>query len=1137
MGVVSTEELVLGRLHSSGSGDGDNGVALSAVTESVSGGGQQLSQQVEIALAVETLTEQGHISQTSEGGEEYLSLTEAGSERAATVFEDLEATEIELVEEETRRTVTLADAARELGRSTVDLAAECSDEGVYHRRDQVETEGLIGRDEEREAFDGVLQRVQERRSGEILVLTGPGGIGKTTLADSLLEQTADDVDVLRTRCQEAGSEPYQPIRDMLAQLDSTNPFASTAFEAEDADAYEAQQTALFHDVTEILTPETGIRVLFLDDIDLADAATWTYLSYLCDRLYDLPLILLGTHRPGTLPENSPLDADADHDTSVTHVSLDGLDRAETERFIETILNNPGVPDEFADAIHQRTDGNPLFIESTVETLLDRNQLDAQFQWYPDDLDDIDLPGAVRETVAQRLDILDEATHNVLEWAAVAGESVQVEILQAVSEPTSERVRTIVDTLIEAEMFIADSDTQRVTLRSNVVREALLDDIPTDERKHRHDALAWILEGNVNLEQTRAGEDFIEQAATIAYHHERAGNTESAIEWYQTAAESATEVYAHEAATDHYHRVLDIARSSSTDDAVLAASHKLADVYLTISDYDRASRYVQFARERTPDDQVEHRQRSARLAAEIAMQRGEFADAVTEAADGLALSENPSIERCELLGVKAEAEWRKSDYDAARETAEQFKSLAEQLGETALEAEASEQLAMVFQERSEYDRAVEFYEQALEKAKVVGDVHHTADIRNGLGIVAHRRGDTERAQEYYEQALETFEEVGDRHQAAKLYNNLAIIAGNTGDSEQAREYYEQALETGDAVGDRDLTAAVRLNLASISTQHSEFEEAREYIEQALAAFTEIGDDHGAALAMLSLGDSLALVGAFERAEEYYQKGKETFEGFGDDYRIATANQSLGGIAVERGSYDTAEDHYEQAREAATSVGNESILASIKDSQAWLAYKRGDYEQAQSLAREAVDTFRDEGTEGQVAAGLHTLGLGVGLAGDHEQGREHLQEALTIYESQPGRDGIAYGEKALGILEIDAGENQTARDHLERALSTFEALGLTVEAARCRLQLGTALAALGETTPAQRHWEQALDTFEDCGAYAAVVDTLEQLVTHCGEADDAHEWCDHGIEVASQVERDDAQEMADWFETKRGQLAER
>jgi tetratricopeptide (TPR) repeat protein len=1132
MDAVSSEELVLVSLLEAESGGSEqDSVPLSTVTEVVTSGEQQLGNQVEIAVAVSSLAEQGYLRRETKEGEEYLELTDSGHEKARSTHEELVMTEIEVVDGTDRETLQLGEATSRIGDSMVEVAADCTDDGIYYLREQVPSEELVGRDSERDQSRELFEDAYTAENGRILVLSGPSGVGKTTLVDTVLEHASEILDTVRVHCQEAGSEPYQPLRAALDQIGAENPFASVGVDAGDPEAYEAQQTALFHDVTTLLTVDKGIRVLFLDDIDHADAATWTYIEYLIEHIHEYPLVLVGTHQPGTLPDDAPIAAGAVSDEVGTRLTLRGLNSEDTRTLVAQLLSRRDIPEDFVDAIYQRTEGNPLFVETTIDTLLESNQLDPDFQWYPDDEDAIDLPDEVNETILQRLESLDTETRSVIEWVAIAGEFVPVTLVEELVDIPAEDVRTIVETLVDVEVFNQERDRKWITIRNDVVREAILGDIDPQERTNRHEVIAETLAAKQDKSES------IEQVSTLGYHYQQAGNDSEAIEWYQRAADQATAVYAHETARDHYHTVLDIARSIGADDVVLSAGHDLAEMSLTTSEYDQAERYVQFVRERLPEEDTMRRRENARLEAEIATKRGEFVQAITAADEGLALTEEPDETHCGLLAVKAEAQWRKSEYDDAEETCQEYRKLATELGDASLEAEANEQLAMVFQKRSEYDKARTYYQQALEQAEEIGDTHHGAKITNGLGIVAQNQGEEATAQEYYEQALETFEEIGDRHQAAKLYNNLGISASNQGDMETAKENYEKALEIANTIGDRDLIAGLRLNLGAIESQQGNIDAARSHAEEGLDLFQAMDSPHQTALATSHLASYHSVAGEYGQAKENYNDALEVFMDLGDSLGATDPLWGLGRISRSQGNFEEAAAYIEESAELLADIDNPNRLAMLEVERASLASAREQYDTAYEYCIDAKTILESDGRESLRATVQSLLGYIEIERENYEVAREHLDSAREMHELVSGPTPIADVDREYAHLAIETGEYDEADERLTSALETFREAGDVLEVAHTRHQLGRLAAARGNDQQARESYEHALDTFETVGADIFTLDTLKRLVGDCGDhaPDAAIEWCDRGIEIASGIDAGMADEKRVFFEKQRQQFS--
>lgn len=1150
--LASTDDLLLVALTSeSPSGEPtppgpDHGRPLSALLQTVGGNGPLLSQQVEIVAAIEALVDAELIERISADGKPVLSLTEAGADRAQDLRMELADTPIKVVEEGSRRQLSLGEATTELDRSLVELVTECTDEHVYHCQDEPARGGVAGRNHERETWARTLEQVAEKRSGEAIFLTGPGGIGKTTLADAMLDDArADGFDVVAARCHGADSEPYQPIRALLERVaPEADPFARPGIAVDDADAFEAQRTALFHDVTDRFVP-TAVeppRVLFLDDVHLADTATLGYLECLLERLSDEPLLLLGSYRPAALPGDAPMTSNVVTDLDcTTEIRLGELDRGATRRMIEAILGRTGVPEDFLAAVHEYTGGHPLFVRSVVETLLDTDQLDPNFEWYPEDPAAIEVPDAVRSTVEQFVNGLDDRAHEVLQWAAIAGESVPVPVLDQVCDLSSGALETTLTVLSEASLFHRNTDRDLVTFTSEVVRETLVSAPDDDERRRRHAAIATALEATVTTERG-ADERVIDRAATIAHHDDEAGHTEAAVDWYRTAARRATDVYAHQVAIEHSHRALDLARTTDEAERLLSVGTELAERYVTTGEYETARQYVQFVRQRVDPDETARRQHLALISAEAACSQGEFQRAIQESTDGLGFDERAPEARCRLLDVKSRAEVDKGDYEAAHETALGLRELADRIDDAELEGAALRHLGEIAKQRNDYDDSREYFDRALDHYEAIADRHGVAKTTNNIGMLEYRQSAYDEARTYYEQARSEFEAVGDRHGIAQVNLDLGNTAWRQADHDSAREYYRTALEGLRAVGDRHGVAKARLNLGNVARDTGAYGEAREWFEQALEGYRDVGDRHSVAHAHLNLGSVLQSEGDYVEAGEYHRQALEGYRAVGDDHRAALSLLNLGYVARHRGAYETACEHLAAGLEGCQAVGDDHNTALARNNLARVAIARGNYDRASNLASQALEGFRDVGNHDEVAKVLTTLGtvarkqgavdrasdllsdaveaLDAGgdhhdaawvsielgtlarLRGEHEPAREHLQEAIDSATDREDRHATARAHGQLAAVARQEGALGRAETHAERALADHRAVGDRHGVAIVHLRLARLARDREEYETARRHAESVHETFEAIGASHWAARARYVLGT-VAAATDAHE----------------------------------
>jgi len=179
-------------------------------------------------------------------------------------------------------------------------------------------------------------------------------------------------------------------------------------------------------------------VLFLDDLQWSDAASLALLETLARRLSRVPLLLIGAYRDTAVDATHPLTPtraaiERHLGRAVETIALGPLTPAQvTTLLAETLNTAPELLAELAEDIHERTGGNPLFIEQLLRALLDHGWLshDVQqgWQWDMAALRDAPYAEHVLDLMLQRFTRLPESCRELLAWAACLGSEFELEML-------------------------------------------------------------------------------------------------------------------------------------------------------------------------------------------------------------------------------------------------------------------------------------------------------------------------------------------------------------------------------------------------------------------------------------------------------------------------------------------------------------------------------------------------------------------------------------------------------------------------------------------------------------------------------------------------------------------------------------
>ena len=464
----------------------------------------------------------------------------------------------------------------------LDLAEPAAQAAARSRGD------FVGREDELAAMTGGIDGALTRRPA-LFLLAGEPGIGKSRLADELAARAATrGLRVLWGRCWEAGGAPaYWPwaqalrtyIRDgekeqvrrelgagasdvaqMLPELRELFPglAAAPSLDPDGARFRLFDSTAAFLRAASEAQP----LMLVIDDLHGADTPSLLLLRFLARELQEARIVLVASYRDTESGPDDPLSATVAEirREPIAHlVRLGGLDLPEVARCIELI--GATVPSEaLAAAIHDETEGNPLFVTELVRLLGDEQRLEAAARapWRAS------LPQGMREVIAHRLRHLSPGCRRLLTEASVLGREFRLDALRAVSERSGDDLLDLLDEALSARV-VGDLPIGHGGLRFShaLIRDSLYGELTRRERLRLHARAAEALE-------TVYGREREPHLAELAHHFLEAapsGNVDKAIAYARQAAAHAAAMLAYEEAARLYEMALDaIALNAPADQA-------------------------------------------------------------------------------------------------------------------------------------------------------------------------------------------------------------------------------------------------------------------------------------------------------------------------------------------------------------------------------------------------------------------------------------------------------------------------------------------------------------------------------------------------------------------------------------------
>jgi len=443
---------------------------------------------------------------------------------------------------------------------------------------------LVGRGEEIARIRKVLRRVRRTKRGAVVLVTGDAGMGKSRLtAEIEADARAQGFNWTWTESVSYGrGEPYrfarafaQAVADEhgtdsgtfarqllfgpdvdaatvrrwgggVAAIARAAAFSGWEAEAADVPADPAETTAILSEVVvaylERLLAADGPRVVVLDDVHWIDTSSVGFLDLLAAMAADRPLVIIATMRPGAAPAWATLP-------HVERIDLSGLDAPETAQ-LATIVARAALGADDARQIHERTQGNPLFIGETVRASIEDGTLelrDGRMVLVASRAPQ--LPLTLRAVLGARIDGLDEAARDVLGVASVIGIGFRdgdiEDLLERPIPPGS------LDRLVEAALILPHGDgTWRFS--HPLVQDAAYAGLLASSRRRLHARLADRIERGPGPVSVPA----------LAVHRAASGDAERAIPLLVEAASAAVAMGAASEAAGFWRTAADL----STDPA-------------------------------------------------------------------------------------------------------------------------------------------------------------------------------------------------------------------------------------------------------------------------------------------------------------------------------------------------------------------------------------------------------------------------------------------------------------------------------------------------------------------------------------------------------------------------------------------
>jgi tetratricopeptide (TPR) repeat protein len=830
--------------------------------------------------------------------------------------------------------------------------------GLRRRLQTAAVRGLtrfVGRDTEFAALVHALARAGAGH-GQVVALVGEAGVGKSRLVYELthshhlqgwrvLESASvsygkatpyfpvidllkryshvqDDDDVRAMRAKVTGQvltldEALQDtIPALLALLDALPPESPFL----QLDPPQRRQRTL-NALKRVLLRESQGQPLLLvfEDLHWIDSETQTLLDSLVESLPTAHLLLLVNYRPEYQHKWSAK-------TYYTQVRLDPLAPVSADQLLQALL---GADPSLAPLTHlliTRTEGNPFFLEESVRTLVETGVLVGEPGAYrvAQALPTIQVPATVQAVLAARIDRLSLEEKRLLQTAAVVGNEVPLPLLQAIADFSEDALHRSLAQLQGAEFLYETRlfPEREYTFKHALTHEVAYGSLLQERRRTLHAGIVEVLE-------TLSPDRLAEQVERLAHHALRGEVWDKAVPYCQQAGARAFDRAAFREAVASFEQALQALEhlSQSGDTRVLAIDLRLA---------------------------VDHPLRAL----------GEYGRRLVLLGEAGALARSLD-DRARLGWVLAEMARMlrmTGDNDGAIAAGQQALELATEIGESALQEQASHTLGQAYQAIGDFGRAAELLRRNVEAADRESGRPSTdvrIESRAWLAWTLSVLGAFAEGRLHGEEALRLASLEGRGYTPIVAHGYLGSLYLAQGDLERAIWVLEQGLALCRTSGNR--SGSLRLIVASLgyaSALQGRLAEGHALLEEAISENIRTGA-RPRPLHFAWLSEVCRLAGRGEEARQHARQALDLARQQKDRGDEAYVLHQLGTVHAHANPPDAAqaEAHYQQALALAEALGMRPLQAHCHRGLGTLYSRMSRVEQARLELSMAIQLYQE------------------------------------------------------------------------------------------------------------------------------------------------------------------------------------
>ncbi len=375
------------------------------------------------------------------------------------------------------------------------------------------------------------------------------------------------------------------------------------------------------------------------------------------------------------------------------------------------------------------------------------------------------------------------------------------------------------------------------------------------------------------------------------------------------------------------------------------------------------------------------------------------------------------------------------------------------------------LAQIYRRCGKYDDALCCLEDSIKIAQNFKDKSGEWETLSNIGGIYRAWAKYDRAMEYVQKALIIVQDINDIRGEGQMLNNFGAISQYLGNDQKALEYFEKALSIRKKLRDKSGQATTLNNIAALCYPNKDYKKALIFFKQALIIQQEILDKSGEGRTLGNIGVTYQDQGDYETAFDYLTQALIIQQDINDKAEEGRTHNNISQYYHAQRNYDKALEHSQKALIIQQEIGDDKgIEITLNNIAGNYAVQRNydkaveHWQQALIIQQKIIDK------KGECIA-LKNIADTYAIQSKYDKALEYLKRLLTI--QQEIGDKKSEGTTLHNITEIyhHQGDDKAAFNYLQRLLDIVDEIG--------DKEKGSALHNISQIYHAQRDYKTAFN----------------------------------------------------------------